>query len=110
MGWLKEFESEEDFLDALWDAHQDGQCREFLKGGECTYCILESDRQKWEDKKGKGGKMNLSELDCLEVWMSIGDAMKKLTILSISEMAHHAFDDHYIYCLPTCNASDILSN
>src|SRR4030095_4454798 len=50
MGWLKEFQSEEDYLDALWTAHQDGECQEFVKYGECKFCVDEREKRQWEEK------------------------------------------------------------
>ena len=47
MGWLKEFESEDDYLDALWITHQEGVCSDFVKREECYYCRLEREREQY---------------------------------------------------------------
>jgi hypothetical protein len=51
MSWLKEFESECDYLNALYEAHQDGNCQEFVKHGTCRYCDEERERRQWEEKQ-----------------------------------------------------------
>jgi hypothetical protein len=51
MSWLREFQSECEYLDALWTAHQDGDCQEFVKYGTCQYCDEERERQQWEEKQ-----------------------------------------------------------
>ena len=52
-----EYQSEKEYLDALYDAHLDGLCQEFLKQSTyCTYCQLELDRIHYEEKKSRGEK------------------------------------------------------
>lgn len=49
-----EFESETDYLDALYEAHLDGVCSEFLRlSNYCTYCDLERMRQAFEERKAR---------------------------------------------------------
>lgn len=49
-----EFNSEEDYLEMLYEAHLDGECSEFLRFSDyCTYCDLERMRRAFEDRIAK---------------------------------------------------------
>lgn len=55
MARYNEFESETDYLNALYDAHLDGECSSFLqyKPYRCTYCEAENDARIYEEQKAR---------------------------------------------------------
>lgn len=53
MARYNEFNNETEYLDALWEAHIDGECSSFLqyKPYRCTYCETENDARIFEEQK-----------------------------------------------------------